>query len=103
MMSLKTVRGKTPIIGPSIKQSYPITLDPNVYEGAIVYADADFANTSVMYYSDGNNWVEIGTNIQGLQGPQGPQGLHFQDDAQARELQAAACWAEGRAQARSVT
>ena len=66
-MALKSVRGRSVVIGPSIKQDLPISLDFEIYEGSIVYA-----SDGSLKYSDGTQWANIG--VQGLQGIQGPAG-----------------------------
>jgi hypothetical protein len=75
-MTLKSVRGKLPILGPLTELQLPLTLDPVVYEGAIVYAE-----DGKLKVSNGTLWNDIGAGIQGtqgttgFQGPQGTQGL----------------------------
>lgn len=67
-MALKSIRGRTTIIGPAIEQQTPINLDPITYEGSIVYGD-----DGVFRGSNGTSWNTIGTG-GGVQGPQGVQG-----------------------------
>jgi DNA-binding beta-propeller fold protein YncE len=66
----KSLRGRTKVIGPAIKQSLPIELDPAAYEGAIVYAE----DTTVRV-SDGTSWNLVSPGVQGIQGTQGNLGL----------------------------
>ena len=53
-MSFGTLTGKSQLIGFGNPQAFPITLDPVVYEGAVVYADND-----KLYFSDGTQWIEL--------------------------------------------
>lgn len=46
--------GKTYLVGYGTRVASPIALDPEQYEGALVYAD-----DGEMYYSDGTDWVVI--------------------------------------------
>ena len=64
-----TLSGKGTVIGHGIPQTFPITLDPSPFEGAIVYAD-----NGELRYSDGSNWLPLGTGPQGTQGTTGIQG-----------------------------
>ena len=65
----RTVSGKTPTIGQGVPQAFPIQLDPAPFEGAIVYAD-----DGTLKYSDGTQWLDLGTGPQGVQGLQGNTG-----------------------------
>ena len=53
-MSFKTVRGRSPLIGHGFPQTFPVALDPDVYEGAVLYTD-----DGELQYSDGNEWITI--------------------------------------------
>ena len=65
----RTISGKNKTIGQGIPQAFPIQLDPAPFEGAIVYAD-----DGTLKYSDGVQWLDLGTGPQGVQGLQGLQG-----------------------------
>jgi len=71
---LKTLGGKTQLLGQGVPQQFPIQLDPAPFEGAMVYT-----TTGEIRYSNGIDWLEISgaqgtTGIQGAQGTQGVQG-----------------------------
>lgn len=53
-MSFKTVRGRSPLIGHGFPQTFPVALDPEVYEGAVLYTD-----DGELQYSDGDTWITI--------------------------------------------
>lgn len=53
-MSFKTVRGRSPLIGHGFPQTFPVALDPEVYEGAVLYTD-----DGELQYSDGADWITI--------------------------------------------
>ena len=65
MSNFGTLTGKSQLIGFGEPQAFPITLDPAVYEGAVVYADND-----KVYYSDGTSWIELlgggGTTVDAI-------------------------------------
>ena len=65
----RTITGLTKTLGQGIPQQFPIQLDPAPFEGAIVYAD-----NGELRYSDGNNWLPLGTGPQGTTGATGPAG-----------------------------
>ena len=69
---MKSLIGRTRVIGPTRRYSVPIPLDPAPYEGAIVLGEDNF-----MYYSDGVSWVNLGAS--GAQGAQGAQGSAYRD------------------------
>ena len=54
MSRFGTITGKNQLLGYGIPQPFPITLDPVVYEGALIYADND-----KVYFSDGVAWKEF--------------------------------------------
>ena len=64
-----TLSGKGLVIGHGVPQTFPITLDPSPFEGAVVYAD-----NGELRYSDGSQWLPLGTGPQGTTGYQGTQG-----------------------------
>ena len=64
-----TLTGKNQIIGHGVPQAFPVTLDPAPFEGAVIYAD-----NGELRYSDGTNWLPLGTGPQGTQGEAGIQG-----------------------------
>ena len=69
MSKFGTLTGKNLLIGHGVPQAFPITLDPVPFEGSVVYAD-----NGELRYSDGTNWLALGTGPQGLQGTTGIQG-----------------------------
>ena len=61
-MSIKSLKGRENLIGPSFEVELPIDLDPSENEGAIVYTD-----NKIHFYSDGQNWIsfeELVANIR---------------------------------------
>ena len=64
-----TLTGKNQLIGHGVPQTFPITLDPAPFEGAVIYAD-----NGELRYSDGTTWQPLGTGPQGTQGFSGIQG-----------------------------
>ena len=54
MSRFGTITGKNQLLGYGIPQPFPITLDPVVYEGALIYAEND-----KVYFSDGVAWKEF--------------------------------------------
>ena len=69
-MALKTVRGRTSLIGQGSVTDIPITLNAEDLIGSIIYGD-----DTNLYYSDGIGWNIIGDGTQGSQGIQGIQGI----------------------------
>jgi hypothetical protein len=67
-MAFKTIRGLTSVLGQGSKIPTPINLDPQNFEGAIVYGDDSF-----VYYSNGTQWIRLNEGLQGIQGLQGLQ------------------------------
>ena len=54
MSRFGTITGKNQLLGYGIPQPFPITLDPVVYEGALIYSEND-----KVYFSDGVAWKEF--------------------------------------------
>jgi len=69
MSKFGTLTGKNLLIGHGVPVAFPITLDPAPFEGSVVYAD-----NGELRYSDGTNWLPLGTGPQGTQGTTGIQG-----------------------------
>jgi len=59
-MSLKSVRGRTTVVGPAKEYSSPLPLNAANYAGAWAFSDGRMA------YSDGTNWQELISNISVL-------------------------------------
>ena len=63
-MSIKSLRGREQLIGPSFKVDLPIELDPAENEGAIVYT-----NDGVHFFSDGQKWISFAELIADIRRP----------------------------------
>ena len=68
-MANKYVSGKETTIGQGIKHQVPISLDPVVYEGAVVYGSDGY-----LYYSDGQVWTKGVSGYSGYSGISGYSG-----------------------------
>ena len=69
-MPIRSVGGRDRVIGPSREYPVPIELDPAYYKGGIVLGE-----DTLLYHSDGVDWIPSTQGLQGYQGIQGSQGI----------------------------